>query len=77
MRARIHPALHPTGTPLTMIQIFSVALIALVSACAAAPLHSTYTLDNIVQLAQSTKDLSTLVTAVVAANLTGPLSGPG
>ena len=32
---------------------------------------------NIVQLAQSVPDLSTLVTAVVAGNLTGPLSGPG
>merc|ERR1719149_429858 len=32
---------------------------------------------NIVELAQSVPDLSTLVTAVVAGNLTGPLSGPG
>jgi uncharacterized surface protein with fasciclin (FAS1) repeats len=32
---------------------------------------------NIVQLAQSVKDLSTLVTAVVAANLTSALEGEG
>jgi hypothetical protein len=32
---------------------------------------------NSVQLAQSVPDLSTLVTAVVAGNPTGPLSGPG
>ena len=33
--------------------------------------------DNIVQLAQSVPDLSTLVTAVVAAGLAATLSGPG
>ena len=78
MRGRIHTAPRSYYRQLlTFIQLFSVALVALVAACAAAPLHSTYALENIVELAQHTHQLSTLVTAVVAANLTGPLSGPG
>jgi len=49
----------------------TIMCIAALGANAAAPTM------NIVQLAQATPDLSTLVTAVVAGNLTGPLSGPG
>jgi hypothetical protein len=62
-------------------QIISLALIALVAACAAAPITAPRFLPsadptlNIVQLAESVKDLSTLVVAVVHANLTGALSG--
>jgi uncharacterized surface protein with fasciclin (FAS1) repeats len=55
---------------LRMMKI-TIMCIAALGANAAAPTM------NIVQLAQATPDLSTLVTAVVAGNLTGPLSGPG
>ena len=61
------------------LQIISLTLLVLVAACIAAP-TTVRSIDNenelnIVQLAESVKDLSTLVVAVVHANLTGVLSG--
>jgi uncharacterized surface protein with fasciclin (FAS1) repeats len=48
----------------------------LAAVCAAAPTTLPITNEmNIVQLAESVKDLSTLVTAVVHANLTAALEG--
>ena len=44
---------------------------------AVTPAPPTPTTKNIVQLAQATPDLSTLVTALVAGGLTGTLSGKG
>lgn len=58
-------------------QIISLAIFALVAVCAAAPTTVRTNDMNIVQLAESVKDLSTLVTAVVAANLTSALEGEG
>ena len=58
-------------------QIISLAIFALAAVCAAAPTTIRTNEMNIVQLAESVKDLSTLVTAVVAANLTSALEGEG
>jgi uncharacterized surface protein with fasciclin (FAS1) repeats len=57
--------------------LFSSHFFALAAVCAAAPTTVRTNDMNIVQLAQSVKDLSTLVTAVVAANLTSALEGEG
>jgi uncharacterized surface protein with fasciclin (FAS1) repeats len=67
-------SLHLTPLP---NQIISLAIFALVAVCAAAPRTIRTNEMNIVQLAESVKDLSTLVTAVVAANLTSALEGGG
>ena len=54
--------------------MMNLVLFCLVASCASETAAPT---KNIVQLAQSVPDLSTLVTAVVAGNLNGPLSGTG
>ena len=54
--------------------MMNLVLFCLVASCASETAAPT---KNIVELAQSVPDLSTLVTAVVAGNLNGPLSGTG
>ena len=54
--------------------MMNLVLFCLVASCAS---ESAAPTKNIVELAQSVPDLSTLVTAVVAGNLNGPLSGTG
>jgi uncharacterized surface protein with fasciclin (FAS1) repeats len=56
--------------------MMKTTLLLCIASCCIAASSATPT-KNIVQLAQSVPDLSTLVTAVVAGNLNGPLSGTG
>jgi uncharacterized surface protein with fasciclin (FAS1) repeats len=82
-----HPEVCPTAKALTEIGAigiwaegvagqFHVELLK-ISASAAAPPGPAPITKNIVELAESVPSLSTLVAAVVAANLTGVLSSPG
>lgn len=65
-------------TPKPGIMIAQTAVLATVVAlCTAAPMVSIPALDNIVQLAESNRDLSTLVAALKAGGLVSTLEGEG